>query len=298
MSATAPHISVCVCTFKRPQFLGRLLAELERQQTGGMFTYSVVVCDNDFLQSARAVVEEFSSKSALPVAYCVEAEQNIARARNKALENASGDLVAFIDDDEFPPEDWLRNLFTTCEDCRVDGVLGPVNPHFEDQPPEWVLKGRFYERPSHETGRVLRWHETRTGNVLMRRHIFTEPDAVFAHQFGMGGEDRDFFRRMIEKGFRFVWCAEAPVYETVPAQRCKRSFMLKRALVRGKIPHFSSMDIVKSLIAVPLYSMVLPFLFVAGHHRFMRYLIKDFDHIGRLLAFCGIDVVREKYVLE
>ena len=36
------------------------------------------------------------------VKYCVEPRQNIALARNKALQNAEGDLIAFIDDDEFP----------------------------------------------------------------------------------------------------------------------------------------------------------------------------------------------------
>ncbi len=121
---------------------------------------------------------------------------------------------------------------------------------------------------------------------------------MFNPEFGMGGEDRDFFRRMIDKGFRFIWCDEAPVYESVSAVRCKRSFMLKRALLRGKIPHFSLLDIVKSLVAIPLYSSILPILILLGHHRFMKYLIKDFDHIGRILAFCGIDVIKQKYVTE
>ena len=48
------HISVCVCTYKRPLMLKRLLAELDRQQTGGLFTYSIVVADNDQARSAQA----------------------------------------------------------------------------------------------------------------------------------------------------------------------------------------------------------------------------------------------------
>ena len=298
MTPEAKHISVCICTFKRPNRLRGLLNELARQYTDESFSYSAVVADNDSMQSARQVVAEFAAASSLSVTYCVEPEQNIALARNKALQNAKGDFIAFIDDDEFPGEDWLYNLVKTCKAYEVDGVLGPVKPYFEHKPPKWIVKGKFYERPTHKTGSVLHWTETRTGNVLFRRDIFNTAGKIFRQEFGMGGEDRDFFRRMIDKGFRFVWCAEAPVYEVVPPQRCKRSFMLKRALLRGRIPHFSSFDIIKSVIAIPLYSMTLPVLSVSGHHRFMKYVIKDFDHIGRVLAFFGFDVIKQKYVIE
>ena len=41
------HICVCVCTYRRPLPLKRLLLELNRQETGDSFTYSIVVVDND-----------------------------------------------------------------------------------------------------------------------------------------------------------------------------------------------------------------------------------------------------------
>ena len=47
------------------------------------------------------------------------------------------------------------------------------------------------------------------------------------------GEDQDFFRRMIDHGHVFIWCNEAVAYEVVPPIRWKRTFMLKRALLRG-----------------------------------------------------------------
>ena len=98
------HLSVCICTYKRPQLLKRLLETLEKQETDG-FTFSVVVADNDEGRSAEPVVLEFSAQSAIPVTYCMESEQNISLARNRAIANASGDFIAFIDDDEFPAND-------------------------------------------------------------------------------------------------------------------------------------------------------------------------------------------------
>jgi len=115
MSNDPYHISVCVCTYKRPLFLQRLLDELREQETNGLFTYSIVVADNDHLQSAKAVVEGFEAASNIPIIYCVEPRQNIALARNKTIENAEGDFVALIDDDEFGAEnkrimgEWLTH---------------------------------------------------------------------------------------------------------------------------------------------------------------------------------------------
>ncbi|HEY1248849.1 MAG TPA: hypothetical protein VGE97_07680, partial [Nitrososphaera sp.] len=151
---------------------------------------------------------------------------------------------------------------------------------------------------SHRTGDVLKWTNTRTGNVLLKRAIFSDKENMFRPEFGSGGEDRDFFRRMIATGMRFVWCAEAPVYEAVPAERCTRSFMLRRALLRGQLPHFSSIDIVKSLIAVPLYALLLPFLLFGSHHVFMKYLIKDCDHLGRICSCLGLRLIKDRYVIQ
>src|SRR5271157_4036017 len=107
MSYHANHICVCICTYKRPQLLKRLLDELSTQETNSLFTYSIVVTDNDHLRSAELVVSDFAARSAIPVKYCLEPRQNIALARNKAIENASGEFVAFVDDDEFPAKRWL-----------------------------------------------------------------------------------------------------------------------------------------------------------------------------------------------
>src|SRR5262245_37392378 len=106
------HITVCICTYKRPLLLKRLLNDVGRQDTGGMFTISIVVVDNDRAETAKPVVQEFATASTVPVNYFVEPQQNIALARNRAVLNAKGDFIACVDDDEFPIEGWLRNLFT------------------------------------------------------------------------------------------------------------------------------------------------------------------------------------------
>lgn len=294
----SPHISICICTFKRPQLLGSLLERLKNQRSEGTFRFSIVVADNDREESARSVVENFCANSEVRATYCAEPRQNIALARNKSVECAAGDYIAFIDDDEFPDDTWLLNLLNAYRNYNADGVLGPVKPYFESAPPRWLTKGKFFDRPTHPSGYKMNWTEARTGNVLFRKDIVKTVEVPFRSQFDTAGEDVDFFRRMMDQGFKFVWCDEAPVYELVPASRCTRSYLLRRALLRGsnfhKHPADKLKNTVKSLIAAPCYLVVLPFLLLLGQHVFLKYLIKFLDHSSRLLAFLGLSLVTQR----
>ncbi len=296
-----PHISVCVCTYKRPLLLKRLLTELGRQETGRLFTYSIVVADNDEAKSAEAILNEFRPVSAVPVKYCFEPRQNIALARNKVVENAEGEFVAFIDDDEFPVPQWLLTLFKTCNEYKADGVLGPVKRHFDQIPPAWLQKSRFYDRRVNPTGTQVEWQEARTGNVLLKRQILIGDVPPFRPEF-RAGEDQDFFRRKIDEGRVFIWSAEAVAFEVVPPARWKRLYLLKKALLRGATaglqPTCGIASIAKSILAVPLYAIALPFAMLFGHHHFMTFLVKLCDHSGKLLIMMGINPIREEYVTE
>ena len=270
------HIAVCVCTYKRPQMLQRLLDDLSVQETGGAFEFSIVVMDNDPSRSAEADNLRFE-------------------------ELAAGDFIAFIDDDEFPDRRWLLELFRTCNVDGVHGVLGPVLRHFDETPPQWVIKGNFERRPRHATGFVVDWREGRTGNVLLKRSVFEPGEPPFDTNFHRGG-DVDFFRRMTAKGRVFIWCDEAVVYEVVPPARWTRSFMLKRALLRGTIASrrgpLRLSSIGKSVVAVPVYVLALPFAFVFGQHHFMDLLIRLCNHFGKLLTLVGYKPLRNDYVTD
>jgi glycosyltransferase involved in cell wall biosynthesis len=277
--------------------LRRLLQALQAQQVADRVV-SVVVADNDAARSAENVVREYSASSALAVTYVCEPRQNISHARNAALRQARGAFIAFIDDDEFPADGWLTALLETCKSYGADGVLGPVLPHFDEPPPQWIIDGRFCERPEHPTGRIMSWEECRTGNLLLRRSLVEGLAEPFDPVFGTGGEDKDFFLRMTQAGRVFRWCNEGRVYETVPRERWTRRYMLKRALLRGsnivKQPVGRLKHIARSIVATPAYLIMLPFTLVLGHHVFMKYCIKLCDHSGRLLALLRLNPVRER----
>ena len=210
-------------------------------------------------------------------------------ARNKVVENAEGDYLAFIDDDEFPCNDVAaESVQGLHREYDVDGVLGPVLRHFDETPPKWIEKSNFYVRRVNPTGMRVEWLEARTGNVLLKRELIDGDPAPFRPEF-RAGEDQDFFRRKIAEGRNFIWCAEAEAFETVPPARWKQKVFLRKALLRGATAglHTNTAGVVKSLIAIPLYTLALPFALLAGQQYFMTLLVKICDHLGKLLILIG-----------
>ena len=294
------HICVCVCTFKRPELLARLLSNLQDQITDQCLSYSVVVVDNDRDESARSTVAACRCVSPIPITYVVEPEKNIALARNMAVLHATGDLVALIDDDEVPDRGWLIQLYRTLAAHGAAGVLGPVLPEYEVPPPRWIARSNLHDRRRFPTGtRFTDSLHMRSGNALLTASLLEEAPGPFDPRFGLtGGEDADFFQRMLRRGHTFVWCDEAPVFEFMPACRSKRSFLLKRALLRGATAadrgERNFKGAAKSCLAATLYTGLLPVLLLCGQHLFMKYLVRDCDHLGKLLAICGIRPVKQR----
>lgn len=292
-----PHISICVCTFRRPRLLEQLVRSLETLRTDDFFTYSAVIVDNDPDGSAEPVIASLQETIRLRTDYHHEPRRSISYARNRCVQEATGEYLAFIDDDEFPEEDWLFRMFLALKDYHAAGVLGPVRPFFEMGTPKWLPPSGLLDRKSFRTGQIIpSAKDTRTGNVLFFRHLFEAPDAQFDPKYGLsGGGDAEFFGRMMAKGMIFIWCNEGVVYEHVPPERQSLVYYLKRAFTRGMTEgwhySFSSPNTLRSFVAVPLYILVLPIFLILGQHLFIRYLVKCCDHLGKILQYFGVQLV-------
>jgi hypothetical protein len=296
------HISVCICTFRRPEMLARALDGVNSQVTKSDFSYEVVVVDNDRQRSAEETVRAFHSNSTLKIIYDCEPEQNISLARNRAIGNATGNLLVFMDDDEFPVVEWLSSLYHAMSQYNADGVLGPVLPFFPGGAPQWLKKSNICNRRRLLTGtRLTNTRDTRTGNVLLKRNILPEGKACFNPAFGLtGGEDQDLFRKLIGSGRILVWCDEAEVYETVPQERWRASFHLRRHSRMGTLNGESLrgtglaglIGFLKSAFAVPVWLALLLLSFPLGKHVWMAPALRLGYSASCFLAYCGVSLIR------
>ncbi len=126
--ASAPFISIIICTRDRPEQLETCLSHLEQQEYP---CFEIVVVDNVPTSDAvRALVEARSqSGGKVPFRYILERRPGVMWARNTGIASASGEILAFLDDDEEPDRHWLAGLacgFALGDD--IGGVSGMVVP--------------------------------------------------------------------------------------------------------------------------------------------------------------------------
>ncbi len=297
------HISVCICTYRRNRMLERLLGRVAAQDTGGLFDISVVVVDNDVAGPARETVMRLRDELGLDVTYGIEPEPVIPAVRNHALRLARGNYIGIIDDDEFPPQDWLLLMYRAIQTFDVDGVMGPVHPFFEQTPPAWLIKSRICERPAYRTGTLLRWNQMRTGNVLLKKGVFDKHGLCFDVKFAVG-EDQAFFRDAMRAGCRFVAVKEAPVYEVVPPERWTKRYYLRRSLATGFNSYWQRvrekrgisrfMVTVKLACASLVYAMAVPVCACLGEHTLMNCLLRGGYYLSGFCAPFGVELVKKR----
>lgn len=301
--AVQPRISVCVCTFRRPQLLRALLGSLAAQ-TFPLDQFEVVVVDNDAAGSGRASVEQaMQAHPALALRYAVEPTPGVSYARNRGVGMATGDLLAFIDDDEVACPNWLADLLHTLETQQADAAFGPVIPQYPAGSPAWSARSGFFERPRHATGLRIPVEEGRTGNALVRaeRLKARQPAAFPVHLAHSGGEDYDFFKWLAAQGGVLVWCDSALVHEEVPLERQRLGFILERCL-RTSTNYWrmtyatrpTAWILKKALVGLVggsalllLGTLALPL----GLHRAVRAWSKGLKGLGRVAALSGIKLV-------
>lgn len=234
-------LTVAVPTYRRPELLAALLPLLVAQCASVAelgVRAEVVVVDNDPERSAEAVVGAAADDAAaaahgIRIRYAPEPHPGISAARNRALDEAAGsDLLAFIDDDELPSQDWLRLLVGMQRVHSCVGVLGPVIAEYQGTVDPWILAGGFFVRQRSATGTVRPIGFT--GNLLLDLRVVRRHGVRFDDELGLsGGEDSLFTAQLSEAGERIYWCDEAEVLDLVPADRTTREWVLKRRLRAG-----------------------------------------------------------------
>ncbi len=226
-------VSVCIATFRRPERLDALLGDLAAQS---LLPQQVVVVDNDAQASARGVIERRRA-AGVPweLRYDIQPERNIARTRNLSVSLATGDCLAFVDDDERAPPMWLQQLRDCAAAHQAQAVLGPVVPQVPDSAPAWIRRGSFYDFPRMRTGETVPLNRLRFGNVLIDGAAMRAIPGPFDERYGLTtGEDADMLIKLVNRGGKAVWCDEAIVHEPVEAARLSQRWLLQRAVSGGQ----------------------------------------------------------------
>jgi glycosyltransferase involved in cell wall biosynthesis len=174
-----------------------------------------------------------------------EPQLGLSHARNRAIREADGEYLIFMDDDETPDPGWLRDFERVIHAERPDALGGRIEVLFEDGVrPVWLqdeLLGFLGKLGHGGSARSLLDSATPIfgGNFAFRKAVFADI-GVFHTGLGrkgasnVGGEDTEIYRRMLRAGCRVWWVPEALIYHRVQTPKLRRSYFLDLHFKQGR----------------------------------------------------------------
>ena len=229
------RVTVAVITHNRARLLRQALAGIVRQDYPSD-RWELLVIDNNSTDDTRDAISSFAT--ALPTPRRVaEMRQGLDFGRNRAIEEAKGDLIVLVDDDVIVEPDWLSQLvapFSSESAHKIGVVGGEVVPVFPDGLPGW-LEGSH--RPlgfRSDPGPLPAGQAPMGANFAFPKWAFvrfgmfdTRLDRQGARLFG--GGDSEMIRRLRAVGLEVWFVPGAKVLHQMPAERLTLGYSLRHA---------------------------------------------------------------------
>ncbi|MDZ7632019.1 MAG: glycosyltransferase family A protein [Gemmatimonadaceae bacterium] len=193
VNAPAPFLSVVIPTYNRCDSL-RVTLDALRRQTPVDGGFEVVVVSDGSVDGTDALLAEWSAERAFQLRPFSQQNAGPARARNRGVEEARGEVIVFLDDDVEPAPECLRNHAARHRSSETIVLIGPMSadPRRRAVEPVWIAWEHAMLQKQYDGWRDGIWaehecgpHNFYTGNASVRR----------AHIRAVGGFDETFNRQ-------------------------------------------------------------------------------------------------------
>ena len=200
-SVNLPKVSVIAPVYNAQEFIEKLLDSLIAQDYPSE-KLEVIVVDNGSSDSTADIISRYQ------VTLLFEKNiQSSYAARNKGLEKASGDIIAFIDADCIAKKNWISNGVAHFQNSDADLVAGNVEFFYASDKPTAT---EIYDSVTHmQTQRTVKDGVAATANLFVKREVF-ESVGLFNSNVKSGG-DFQFTKSATTKGFSLEFASGAIV---------------------------------------------------------------------------------------
>ena len=195
-------VSVVICTLNRAAHLESCLLQLRRQRYP---RFEVIVVNGPSTDDTEAVLSRFAGE----IKVRRNARANLCVSRNLGIAAASGEIVAFLDDDSFAHPEWMREALPAFDD-PLTAAVGGLSYRFRDESVEFsngLLTETAYPWPiqpkpgSHHRGTDGLWNTVTGNNCLFRRDALLAVGG-FDEQIPYTHDESNVVMKMARRGMR------------------------------------------------------------------------------------------------
>ena len=225
------RFSLVVATFNRRDTLQEVLPTL-LDQTWPAEDYEILLCDAGSTDGTRELVEDLARPN---LRFLPGADSGRGGARNRGIREARGQVVLFTDADILADRDLVAQharLHALYPGHAVVGCEVQVSSLEEYRDFRTDPQAHARHKPTRE---FLPWHYFLTGNASVARETLLEV-GLFDESFtGYGHEDLELGYRLLKKGLRIRYAAQAVNYHWHPVpfeEQCSKMRLAGRSTVR------------------------------------------------------------------
>ena len=236
--------TVALCTHNHADRLARTLSDLALLKAP-QAPWEFLLIDNGCRDATPGLLAHHAWPAGWQVRVVREEKLGLSNARNRAIAEARGEYVIFMDDDETADPDWLCAFERLIVARQPDAFGGRIRVLFEDERPKWLrddLLGFLGElnRAEH-IAPLSDPHESFYGGNFGFRKTVCDRVGGFDATLGRkgadntGGEEVDFYRRLLDAGFKVWWTPEAVIHHRIQAAKLNRGYFIDLHYCMGRM---------------------------------------------------------------
>jgi glycosyltransferase involved in cell wall biosynthesis len=242
-AASAPEVSVIVCTHDRPAYLRACLESLAAQRADAG-SFEVIVVDSASPPAGAAAIASLAARHGARL--LVAPRPGLSLARNLGARAARGGWLAYIDDDATADADWVAAIAAAGRGEPAPAAIGGrILPRFEAQLPAWwppelvgVLTVLTHDRAGTVGLDLPRGVEPYGANFIVRADALA---AIGMFPEGLGrigkrllsNEESLVLRRLRDAGGRIAYDPAVIVTHSIQAERLSPAWLLRRQFWQG-----------------------------------------------------------------
>ncbi|MBI3831245.1 MAG: glycosyltransferase family 2 protein [Planctomycetes bacterium] len=252
-------LSILIPTHNRSAVLLQTLERLARVTLPPGHEVEAIVIANACSDGSAAAVAARAADFPFPLRATEEPQPGVAHARNRALKEARGEMVFFLDDDIAVEPEWMLRHLEVHAQLKVDLVVGKTGLWYvEKQPPDWMRPALesilSFKNLGEDVRAIANPGDCISQNLSMTRKVF-ETVGAFNTALGrrpgslLGGEEIDFVERAMQAGFMAGYAPRAVGLHWIPAKFLEDEYLRRLSIDIGRTRVFMKKDLKSGAIA-------------------------------------------------
>ncbi len=240
MMNTQIDFTIAIPTYNGATRLPELLTRLQNQIHTENINWEIIIVDNNSNDDTAKIIQNYQANwpYSFPLKYIFEPKQGAGYARKRAVQEARGKYIGFLDDDNYPESTWIKNAYEFGEKYPQTGAFASqIHPQWEVEPPENFQRIAPFLAITERGNQALLYSPKSkllppSAGLVVRRQAWLESipkNSILNGRIAgntLTSEDLEMLGYMQKSGWEIWYNPAMEIYHQIPAWRLTREYLI------------------------------------------------------------------------